>query len=889
MTMTPRLLLLMATLACGLHHLPGAENRSVNNDERAADWTQVQIKQSLKGKPNTVTPMRKSFPDSFPGILTQRGQPLVYTKGNSNNLKYIGMPIGGLCAGQLYLSGDGVLRYWDIFNHGKKRGEMDYKEPQSYEEPPKVANGFAIRTRVDNTVVSKSLNKDSIAEIGFTGQYPVGLVSYRDPQLPVTVDLTAFSPFIPTQFADSAIPATVMRWTIRNPGTQAVHVNFGGWLANKVGCLSGTSERLHNRAIITDSAAVLHGTATSAKKNAADYGSMSLALLNPGKHSHIVPHLQGDKDHPPHQGLFTQSNHAPTEATIPLNKTGLLGGVATTFTVQPGEEHEVDFVVSWHFANTRHALNKRNRNTKRWYNNHYANSLKVIEDIAERSNTLINNTLTWHKTWYDSTLPFWFLDRSLLNVSILATGTCDRYSTGEFHGYEGVYQGKGTCIHVWGYVQAMGRLFPELEVALREKTDFKGWKENHSGKIGYRGPGTHDAVDGQAAILLRTYLTHQMSQNDTFLRNNWSNIKKSLMYLIENYDSDRDGILTGSQHNTLDANWTGKVAWFCLLYNAALKATEQMALEMGDQDFALLCRQLAAKGRSNIERDLFNGEYFIQLASDGPGTYTGCSYLDAIGPSWAAQLGLGELVDPQMLAKYLDSLWTYNFTTDVGPFREIQKAGRWYAMPGEAAMVGCTWPQGGSEVLKRGKPRFAAYNNESMNGFEYTVTGLMMWSNRPWIALAHTWYMHHNRYHGAKRNPWNEIEWGTHYSRSMASYGLLTAICGFEYHGPKGHIGFAPKITPHDFKAPFTAAASWGTYSQHIEGNSMMASIKPTWGELHVKTIALQAPAEAQIVSVTMGGHAVASSFVQNNNQVAITLHQPIVATAKDAIVIKIK
>ena len=134
------------------------------------------------------------------------------------------------------------------------------------------------------------------------------------------------------------------------------------------------------------------------------------------------------------------------------------------------------------------------------------------------SPSLHAQTRLWHDTWYDSTLPYWFLDRTMLNTACLASSTSHRFATGRFWGWEGVGCCEGTCTHVWHYAHAVARLFPDLERDVRKRTDFGIAIEKPSGAIRHRGEGFGLAVDGQAGCILRAYREHQMTADGAWLK-----------------------------------------------------------------------------------------------------------------------------------------------------------------------------------------------------------------------------------------------------------------------------------------------------------------------------------------------------------------------------------
>jgi len=944
-----------------------------------------------------LVPADKKLSPDWVKSLFARGTPEVY---RGKELELIGMPVGGICAGQLYLGGDGKLWHWDIFNQHIRTGSAHYAKPMQPESP--------LEQKFTLTIGGKTRTLDSagFSDISFRGEYPIGRVEYRADDVAVTLE--AFSPFIPLNTDDSSLPATVMQFTVKNTSNTAIEATLTGSLENVVGrsagCvrhsrnISGTNftflecsaekpsatatppqpeilfedfesgygkwtaegkafgERpasgtwkgqqqvsgyegngLVNSYLGRDSATgklvsqpfkierryitfligggghkdktcinlVVAGktvrTATGHNNERLESAFWNVFDLQ-GREAHIEivdaatgpwGHINVDQivfaDAPPAgaaaelQSDFGAMGLALLGVPAEVADTGSLG---RKFKLDAGKSATVTFVLAWHFPNLEI---KGVRDTGRFYATKFDSALAVAKYVAANFERLASQTRLWRDTWYDSTLPFWFLDRTQLNTSILATSTCFRFASGRFWGWEGVGCCAGTCAHVWQYAHAMARQFPELERTVRERTDF-GLALQPDGAIHFRGENNGaPAVDGQAGTVLRALREHQMSADDAFLKRIWPGVKRATEWLIAK-DADGDGIIVSNQHNTLDTDWFGPVAWLSGLYLAALEAAAAMADEMGDAGFAKQCREISARGQKYIVAQLFDGEYFINKPDpqhlNAINSGSGCEIDQVMGQSWAWQVGLPRVFPVKETKSALRSLWKYNFTPDVGPYRERYTAGRWYAMAGEAGLLMCSFPRSGwdyEQAKGKGPGGPAGYFNECMNGFEYQAASHMVWEGMVQEGLAVTRAVH-DRYHASRRNPWNEVECGDHYARSMASYGVYLAACGFEYHGPKAHIGFAPRLTSENFKAAFTSAEGWGTFRQKSEVRSQKSEVRSQksevwvkYGRLRVKTISL---AGRKVAKVSMNGRPVEFRQEAKDGKVLVTLATEIVVSA---------
>lgn len=815
-------------------------------------------------------PADKNLDPAWVRSLYERGEKQTYT---NDELTYIGMPVGGIGAGMVYLGGDGRLWMWDVFNQKYSRGMMGrgaggetYLNPFEPFQP--FTQGFALKVGDDQ----RSLDRDGFAKVTFEGRYPMGLVTYTDEACPVGVKLEAFSPMIPLDVEHSSYPATVMRYTLTNTSNEPIDATIGGWVDNPVCLYSGLPhDTLRRNALQTGEDATLVHCTADAPNHFNDNGSLALALVGGAD----MTNPAASADDPITHGDIS-------EATAPHGRP-LIGSLGKTVTLGAGESQTVTFILTWYFPKLDLA---EMGNVGRWYGKRFEDAAAVAEHLAAKIDSLYEQTALWVETWYDSTLPYWFLDRTMANTSILATSTCYFLRDGRFYAWEGINCCAGTCTHVWHYAQAPGRLFPEIERNLRRRIDF-GLGQHDDGGIAQRTwlkRNNEPADDGHCGRILGMYREHQMSADDTLLRELWPNVKKAIEFMFTR-DADGDGILEGQQHNTLDAGWFGQISFTSSLHLAAMRAGAAMAGEMGDKQLAAKCTAIADAGADNI-LNLFNGEYFYQIEdpdhADAIGIAEGC-YIDQIfGQTWAHWTNLGVLFDREKQLTALRSLWKYNFVPDNGPFREQFTEGRWYAAAGDAGLIMCSWPRKEVDPGKKSHWQYQ-YFNECMSGFEHQAAAHMVWEgiDQPDLlenGLAIVRAIH-DRYDATKRNPYNEIECSDHYARSMASYGVYQAACGFNCHGPAGHIEFAPRLTPDDFRAAFTCATGWGTLTQKREGNRQVVTVTPKWGDVKVKRLTIRAldGVAGESAELSIGGRSIAAAVTSQGLQTDIELDEPVV------------
>ena len=687
----------------------------------------------------------------------------------------------------------------------------------------------------------------------------VGQVSLADSKLPIKVQIKGFNPLIPGDADASGIPVVVLSYEVTNVGNVPLDVAICGSIRNFVG--QDGSKYVHNwkgdiipqgakdnmnRFRDEDGIKGLYMFSEGVDKQDPAWGS--LALTTQTQKAEITYRTSSRTDEWCNAMLDFWDDFSAdgllAEKEQSSGENDPMGSLAVKKQIPPGSSEVFTFFLTWNFPN-RKAWSKTI--VGNYYSTLYTDAWDVASKVIPQIPKLEKETKKFVNALLDSDFPEVMKEAALFNLAALRSQTVFRLPSGHLMGWEGIMDRfgscEGSCTHVWNYEMVTPFLFGELAQTMRDVELNYATKED--GLMNFRAAlplseankGNAAAADGQMGCVMKAYREWQLSGDGDFLRKNWGQIKKVLSYawIEKGWDGNQDGVMEGSQHNTMDVNYYGPNPQMGFWYMGALRAAEKMAVAMNDKIFADKCKTLFVLGSGWMDRHLFNGEYYEHKITD-PETFdfldmsdlnvripnfqlgTGCLVDQLVGQYMAHICGLGYLADREHIRTTLRSIMKYNFKSD---FSRHFNNMRSYVIGGEAGLLMASWPKG---RLKIPFPYFA----EVMTGFEYCAAVGMLYEDMEENALTCIQAVR-SRHDGAKRNLFSEVECGHHYARSMASWASILAYSGFHYSG----IEQSMKFTSRPGSYFWSNGYSWGICSV----TDKTVTLEVLKGTLNVKTI----------------------------------------------------
>ena len=796
---------------------------------------------------------------------------------DQDHLKQVSLPLGGIGTGVVGLGGRGELRDWEIMNvpgvgYSTVTPGNDapffaiYAKEEGKEPKAKLLAG---KMYSDEYLAAEGRPYDHhgfprFRKASFDAAYPFGQVNLEDENMPVKVRIKGFNPLVPGDEEMSGIPVAILSYEVTNLTDKPLEAAVCGSIRNFIG-KDGTQfgfdwkcdyiphgngrnvnefredsaegvRGIYFRAVDLDSTQTAWGnmclstdarTGVSHREYSAD-NAWSVSTLN------FWDDFSADGE---------VENPVANQMKTVKNDRDPMGSLCVKQTLKGGETKTFNFFLTWNFPNRKGWSPTVVGN---WYSQKYPDSFETAKTVCRNIGEYEEQTLRFVRALLSTSYPIEAKEAALFNLNVLRSQTVFRLPSGHMMGWEGIMDRggscQGSCTHVWNYEVATAFLFGRLARSMREvETEYA---THEDGNMAFRvtlplqnpDPNYSVAADGQMGCLMKFYREWQLSGDTEWLRAHWPAVKSNLTFAWKEkgWDGNQDGVMEGSQHNTMDVNYFGPNPQMGFWYMGALRATEEMALAMKDKELAKKCHKLFEEGSKWMDENLFNGEYyehkitnpenfeeFLPEGSPKIPPYQlgkGCLVDQLVGQYMAHLCGLGYLGDKEHIQATLKSIMKYNFLED---FSDHFNNMRSYVIGDEAGLLMASWPNGRLEIP-------FPYFNESMTGFEYAAAVGMIQEGLEEEGLKCIRAIR-NRFDGAKRNPFSEPECGHHYARSMASWAVIPSYTGFLYSGVEGKMQFADRKGTWFWSNGY----SWGT----IKIGDSEANLTVLKGDLQLKSL----------------------------------------------------
>ncbi len=806
-------------------------------------------------------------------------------------LNRIAFPIGGMGAGMFCMEGAGSISHVsvrnrpEIFNEPGMFAAISVKGIKNgaklLEGPVPAWKKFGLR-EAGNGLGGATTGLPHFHQAYFNTRFPFGYLNISDPDLPLRVQVTGWSPFIPTDDDNSSLPVGAMEYQFVNTGSTTIEAVFSfnskNFLRTEKGSNSissipngfvlseaGTAEKPYRTdfAIFTDdaSAAVDH---CWFRGGWWDPLTMAWNTVKSGEVKAVAP---VEKDAPGATLFVPFKLAAGKEKTIRLMLAWYTPDSELTFGETGKSKENCDPASGCCNSPSDIGLDKYDKDFngkyyKPWYSSRFKNIEEVTTYWKNQYDLLRKNSTLFKNAFYDSSLPPEVTEVVAANLTILKSPTVMRQYDGRLWSFEGCGDEggccHGSCNHVWNYAQAIPHLFPALERSLRH-TEFcesqsKEGHQNFRANLPIR-PTTHEfhsAADGQLGGIMKVYREWRISGDNVWLKKMYPMVQTSMDYSIKTWDPRHAGVIEEPHHNTYDIEFWGPDGMHCSFYIGALNAVAAMGTFLG-KDVSKY-KELAANAKKVIETDLYDGEYFIQkikvngltaqnpaevksyggeyskeakelLEKEGPKYQYGSGCLsDGVLGAWIARMCfLDDSIDKTKIKSHLLAVHKYNLKNNLSEHANPQRPA--YALGEEAGLLLCSWPKGGKLSLP------FVYSDEVWTGIEHQVASHLMLMGHVKEGLD-ILRASRNRYDGKIRNPFNEYECGHWYARALSSYGYLQALTGMRYDAVDKTLYIDSRVG--DFTSFLSTESGFGTVS--LKGNH--AAVKAVYGDIRVnKTI----------------------------------------------------
>ena len=604
--------------------------------------------------------------------MSLTNQKLKSKKYQDQNRLQIAFPLGGIGTGCICLNGEGGLQDFSI-RHKPKFSSLPDEVANELNTDAAFAllhlPGENITRLVEGPMPPEKIYNQGLKSQGyraggheglprfrncvFQGEYPLAQISLSDPALPLDVTLDAFNPFIPLDDKNSGIPCAILEYTLHNHSAETVPYEFSYHVSHFAPGLEDIGAAKSRNGIIPGRGVFFYNIEHS---GSAAYGSAALGVIGfkpaikamwfRGGWFDAISALWREVS----SGSFQPNDGS--DAALCESGEGIYrddvkrrngGSILLKGELAAGEEITYPIVISWYFPNVDYDfINKTPQSQdgkcccssgegscktpapkwRPWYAGQWADAGDVLCYVTENYSSLRHRTHAFHDALFASSLPAEVLEAVSANLAILKSPTVLRQENGTLWAWEGCYCDRGccrgSCTHVWNYAQAVAHLYPQLERTLREQELERSMDE--FGHISFRsslpdGPTNHDfhaAADGQLGGIMKVYREWWISADPQWLKRILPLAKRSLDYCIETWDPRHTGLLEEPHHNTYDIEFWGPDGMCSSFYLGALVALAALLRAEGDVQSALVYEELAARGASTLDRELYNGEYYEQ-------------------------------------------------------------------------------------------------------------------------------------------------------------------------------------------------------------------------------------------------------------------------------------